>query len=30
VHGLAPGHGVVNWEQARASINGVMSATMLR
>ena len=30
VHGLAPGHGMVNREQAKASINGVMSATMLR
>jgi hypothetical protein len=30
VHGLAPGHGMVSWEQAKASINGVMAATMLR
>jgi hypothetical protein len=30
VHGLAPDHGMVSWEQAKASINGVMAATMLR
>jgi len=30
VHGLAPGHAMLSFEQAKASINGFMAATTLR